>query len=137
MKDLNSLREIAQMIPSAQSCYIHPDILVRMVSHRNNILLSQDPDLVIDYISRSTDEECLAVLAGIEYHAPLTANYQRVFSHLARRVFSAAGLEIPAPVRLTVGDSEELTIQQKVLLEQLRIEIRAAQLGMAGGGSLQ
>jgi len=137
MEDLNTLRVIAEKIPVAQSAYIHQDILRRIVSHRQNILSSNDGDLIKDYIYRSSDDECLVILAEIANHAPLSDDYHAVFCHLARRVFTAAGLEIPALARLNAGDRGELTTQLTGLLENLSTNIRKTQRGTLRGASVQ
>lgn len=137
MEDLKTLTVIVDAIPVAQSLYLPQDILSRVVSHRQYILACNDVDLVKDYINRSTDEECLAVLADISNHAPLSDDYQRVFCHLTRTVFSAASLEIPTPARPTAGDGGELTVQLDGVLENLRRGIRKAQRCTLRGASLQ
>jgi len=137
MEDLSTLRVIAENIPVAQSAYLHRDILRRMASRRQNILSCYDADLITDYIERATDEECLAVLSEIANKAPLSDDYQAVFCYLARTVCTAAGLEIPTPVRLTAGGRGELTTQVNSLLENLRRDIRKAQHGTVRGVSLQ
>jgi hypothetical protein len=137
MDDVSTLRLVAEKIPVAQSPYIHQDILHRMASRRQCILSCYDADLISDYIDRASDEECLAVLSEIANHAPLTDDYQGVFCHLVRTVFTAAGVDFPTPVRLTAGDRGELTTQLEVCLENLRKNIRKAQRGIMGRASFQ
>jgi hypothetical protein len=137
MEDLETLKRIAEAIPTATSCHLHPSILSRMASHRQNILLSYDIDLLIDYIDRCTDEECLAVLAEIANHAPLSDNYQALFIHLTRAAFTAVGLEIPTPARLNGGDCGELAPQLGGLLDNLRRDIRKTQRAAVRGACHQ
>lgn len=133
MEDLNSLRMDAERIPLARSPYLHPDILRRLVSHRQNMLTCDDVDLVKDYICRATDEECLAVLAGIEAYANLSDDYQWLFSHLACTVYHAAGLEIPAPARCLLVDNSGEPISRMRVLETFRREVRKTQRGVVRG----
>ena len=136
MEDLETLKRIAETIPTTKSCHLHPSILSRMASHRQYILSSYDVDQINDHIDRATDEECLAVLAEIADHLPLTDDYEAVFCHLTRTVFTWAGLEIPTKARLNAGDCGELTPQLSGLLESLRRDIRKAQRATMRGATL-
>lgn len=137
MEDLHSLRMVAERIPLAQSPYLHPAILHRLVLHRQKMLSCDDVGLIKDYISRATYEESLVVLTEIQATAPLSEDYHVVFCHLVCTVYHAAGLEIPVAARLAVGNSGEPTSQMRVLMDNFRRDIRKAQRGTQRCASLQ
>jgi len=125
-RDIELLKIKAKAVRVVLSPTLSAEVLQGINDHRESILACSDVAKILDYIDKATDAECLCALSEMYLSAPLNDEFYGLFTFLAAKVFSDAGLEVPEDIS-EAADGLELTEKQKHELESFRRGIRVSQ----------
>jgi len=124
MARIESHREEVKKVQPITSLVLPPAVAEWVMKHRQAVLDSRKEDVLQEYISQATDEECLCALAELALRGPLRDEYKTILDYLGCNVFQRLNLDIPEEFQ--DGD-DDLSATLARELDTFRRGIRQAQ----------